>query len=494
MRRSCEVCRHQLVLLLAAAMAMAVDPSHTLASERSSIESTYELTKYLEYQLKEIKDVYLTYLGPPFNEKDFSPPRPNSTALTLPSAATRLELWHGLENQARLAQNQKAYSVLLAAVRELARSTLCPSLKTSLLHFCTGLDGLLGSISALMTTLGYTLPPQSANVGSNGGELQYVPRGAGGNRPAPLMSQSLYRSRAGTRTESGQRSNQRRSGTKVIRGEREDGVGADLVEKRRGKEGRRAEATGAAGRSGGLREKGKGERGRREKREEPESGKWAGKDADSEDELTQSGGAERWRRRRLLSVSEDGGDTERQPEPSDQVSYLAVGPSGSLQYSYNLNSRHAGDTLREEDGFIVERMLMVEEEKQTDTDAPSSSSSVHHHHQQQQHRRPPRSILSPTLPPALSTLSLLYQFGTGEEHTLLPQTVPLSLRRGTSLLSPPLSPLFSSSPSSSSLLSVRPTMNDFARKVEGFWILRELQSWLWRSAKDFNRLKKRLRG
>uniref|UniRef100_A0A3B5KS33 Cardiotrophin-like cytokine factor 1 n=1 Tax=Xiphophorus couchianus TaxID=32473 RepID=A0A3B5KS33_9TELE len=121
-----------------------------------------ELTKYLEYQLKEIKDVYLTYLGPPFNEKDFSPPRPNSTALTLPSAATRLELWHGLENQARLAQNQRAYSILLAAVRELARSTLCPSLKTSLLHFCTGLDGLLGSISALMNSLGYSSPPQAA--------------------------------------------------------------------------------------------------------------------------------------------------------------------------------------------------------------------------------------------------------------------------------------------------------------------------------------------
>uniref|UniRef100_H3D6H3 Cardiotrophin-like cytokine factor 1 n=1 Tax=Tetraodon nigroviridis TaxID=99883 RepID=H3D6H3_TETNG len=132
-----------------------------------SIESTYELTKYLEYQLKEIKDIYLTYLGPPFNEKDFSPPRPNTTALSLPSAATRLELWHGLENQARLAQNQKAYSILLAAVRELARSTLCPSLKTSLLHFCTGLDGLLGSISALMTSLGYTLPPPPTSPSSS---------------------------------------------------------------------------------------------------------------------------------------------------------------------------------------------------------------------------------------------------------------------------------------------------------------------------------------
>lgn len=386
----------------------------------------------------------LTYLGPPFNEKDFSPPRPNSTALSLPSAATRLELWHGLENQARLAQNQKAYSVLLAAVRELARSTLCPSLKTSLLHFCTGLDGLLGSISALMTTLGYALPPPA-----NAGELQYPQRGSGGDRPAPLMSQSLYRSRAGTRTE---RNNQKRSGTRVVRGE-------DGEEKRRGKEARRVDAAG--GRSGGSREKGRGERGRRGRREEPERSE--------EEEIKE---VEAWVRRRLLSISEDG-------EEKVEVSYPGT---DSSQYSYNLNSHHM-DALRKEDGFIV---ASSREETQ-----PSSSSSSTFHHQ----RRPPRSLLSPTLPPPLSTLSLLYQFGAGEEHTILSQPVPLSLQRGTSLLSPPLTPLLSSSSTSSaSLLSVRPTMNDFARKVEGFWILRELQSWLWRSAKDFNRLKKRLRG
>ncbi len=54
--------QHQLVLLLAAAMATALDTSHSLASERSSIESTYELTKYLEYQLKEIKDIYVSHI------------------------------------------------------------------------------------------------------------------------------------------------------------------------------------------------------------------------------------------------------------------------------------------------------------------------------------------------------------------------------------------------------------------------------------------------
>ncbi|XP_037635223.1 uncharacterized protein clcf1 [Sebastes umbrosus] len=492
MKRFCGVHQHQLVLLLAAAMATALDPSHNLASERSSIESTYELTKYLEYQLKEIKDIYLTYLGPPFNEKDFSPPRPNSTALSLPIAATRLELWHGLENQARLAQNQKAYSVLLAAVRELARSTLCPSLKTSLLHFCTGLDGLLGSISALMTTLGYALPPPSANDR----ELQYPQRGGGGDRPAPLMSQSLYRFRAGTRTESGQRNSQRRSETRAVRGEREDGVAVDPAEKRRGKEGRRAAAPAAGGRSGGSREKGRGERGRRGRREEPE--KWTASEEErvAEEEEEELEREEGWRKRRLLSINEDG---EEETQPEHRVEVLFPGSDDSLrqpsiqtnnnnnnQYSYNMNLHHI-DTLRKEDGFIVEGRLMVEEEKQTDMAA--SSSTFYHQ------RRPPRSLLSPTLPPALSTLSLLYQFRAGEEHTLLSQPVPLSLQRGTSLLSPALTPLLSSTSSaSSSLLSVRPTMNDFARKVEGFWILRELQSWLWRSAKDFNRLKKRLRG
>ncbi|XP_058505813.1 uncharacterized protein clcf1 [Solea solea] len=505
MKRFCGVHRHQLILLLAVVAVTAMDSSHNLAGERSSIESTYELTKYLEYQLKEIKDVYLTYLGPPFNEKDFSPPRPNSTALTLPSAATRLELWHGLENQARLAQNQKAYSVLLAAVRELARSTLCPSLKISLLHFCTGLDGLLGSISALMTTLSYTLPPASANMRSNSGELQYPQTETDGDQPAPLMSQSLYRSRAGTRTESGQRNNQKRGGTRVVRGEQEDGVNVDQVERRRGKEGRRAEATTAGGRSGGSRERGRGERGRRGKREEPENRKWAAVEEETAgEERDEDQDQDVWaRRRRLLSISEDGVGKETQPEPWVRVSYLSAQRSNSHQqpiidmdddnnqYSYNLNS-HLSDTLREEDGFIAEKGLMVVEEKQTDVQVTTSSSSSAFFHQ----RRPPRSLLSPTLPPPLSTLSLLYQFGGGEKHTLLPQPVPLSLQRGTSLLSPPLTPLLSSSTSSSSssLLSVRPTMNDFARKVEGFWILRELQIWLWRSAKDFNRLKKRFRG
>lgn len=437
MQKFCRVRYPQLVVLLfAAVVSSALD-----ASERSSIESTYELTKYLEYQLKEIKDVYLTYLGPPFNEKDFSPPRPNSTALSLPSAATRLELWHGLENQARLAQNQRAYSILLAAVRELARSTLCPSLKTSLLHFCTGLDGLLGSISALMTTLGYSLPASSANMRMLSSDMQRsIPR----DRPAPLMSPGLYRSR--TRAESGQRGNVRRTRTRVVRGDEEEAVDS-----------RRAEAGG--GRSGGAKERGR----RRGKRQEPEKTDWnIEKDAQST----------RIAKRRLLALTEE---PEFSLLPPGTKMETDLHSDNYNTFSYNLNAPY-GDTIRKEDGVIAERGLSVTVTRDSKRSATLKYSK---------HHRSTRSLLPSTIPPPLSTLSLLYQFGTGEEHTLLPQPVPLSLRKG--LYSPPVR---SSTPSSS--LSVRPTMNDFARKVEGFWILRELQSWLWRSAKDFNRLKKRL--
>ncbi|KAF7228237.1 uncharacterized protein clcf1 [Nothobranchius furzeri] len=474
--RSFGKVNQMITFLLAAAVSLAAEPSHTLASERSSIESTYELTKYLEYQLKEIKDVYLTYLGPPFNEKDFTPPRPNSTALTLPSAATKVKQWHELENQARLVQNQRAYSILLAAVRELARSTLCPSLKISLLHFCTGLDGLLGSISALMTSLGYSSPPQSVNVGGNAGERHSLQRGPGAIQPASLMSPRPYRSIS----RSGQRSSQRRSGTKGTRGEREDSISVGAMDKRRGRDGRRSEPT-TPQRSGRL--KGKGERVRREKREELA---WT---LEEEQHRQVEGKG----RRRLLNIEEDEGEKDREHEIKVELSYLSSGgvitqkETYNNQYKFNSKS-HNRDTLQG-DGFSLGRNTeLIHQEKQTNIDSSSSSFDVHH--------RPPRSLLPPTLPPPLSTLSLLYQLEAGEEHTLLPQTVPPSLQRSTSLLSPPLSPLLSSSTTSasSSLLSVRPTMNDFSRKVEGFWILRELQSWLVRSAKEFSCLKKAIRG
>lgn len=331
-----------------------------------------------------------------------------------------------------------------------------------------------------MTSLGYTLPPPSSADNRNNAEgLQYPQMGAGGDKPAALMSQHIYGSRAGSRTESGQKKSQRRSGERVVGGE------TALGGKRRGTEGRRATLGGR--RSGGSREKSGGNGRRTTRQAEPESKSFR-KDSvevwkEEDKGLQEDGQEEQWRRRRLLSFSEG-------EEKMMKVSYLSNRnlqmDNEHNQHSYNLNAHHT-DTYREEDGFFVHgrRHLLVEEERQTVT---SSSSSFHQKH------RPPRSLLSSTLQPSLSTISLLYELGGGEEHTLLSQPVPLSLQRGTALLAPPLTPFLSSTSPSSSLLSVRPQMNDFARKVEGFWILRELQSWLWRSAKDFNRLKRRLRG
>ncbi|KAJ8269405.1 hypothetical protein COCON_G00120120 [Conger conger] len=362
----------QLALLLAAVVVSAEgsDPALSLSSERSSIERTYELTKYLEHQLREIKNTYLSYLGPPFSDPDFSPPRPNTTALSLPSAATRLDLWRGLENRARLAQNHRAYSVLLGAVRELARATLCPYLQSSLLHFSTGLDGLLGSISGLMTTLGYSLPLQYYSLptgvpraGLQEAELQ-GPEPIRVNLTRLLMDEILQNFF----------SNSNNKGSNNVAN------GNHLVSRENAQD------------------------------DEPRPG-W---ESHTQDKLELIRGKE--------------GDREREDFPT-----FTSPPS--------LHPRHS--------------------------------------------RSLPSSLYTSTLHPPLSPLSLFYQFGAREGHTHLSDLAP-----GGGALSPP-APLLSSL--SSTPLLHPPSLNDFSRKVESFWVLRELQSWLWRSAKDFNRLKKKLR-
>ncbi|CAB1337274.1 unnamed protein product [Coregonus sp. 'balchen'] len=476
----------QLTLLLAAAVAsvQVPEPSLSLSNERTSIERTYELTKYLEHQLREIKDTYLSYLGPPFSDPDFSPPRPNSTTLSLPSAATRLELWRGLENRARLAQNQRAYSVLLGAVRELARSTLCPYLQSSLLHFSTGLDSLLGSISSLMNTQGYALPPA-------GIEAQYLQRDTGGDReamgrrPSPLMSQGLYKAGAEAGPKRLPLGDQMGAGTTrgAVRGQKEESTRREMTERERGRAGRRAEVTGAVVRSVGSRQEERGERGRKGRRREAEDREGASEDRE---ELERRGGRDRWGRR-LLSVSEEGERTVKQgPLDSDTRVTLSFSDRQTFPqqqqllnnnnnnnydhnnlYSYNFNY-HPQNKDRAREGDTENRA--TEEEQYIIRESASLLSSSPSFHPQ---RRSPRSLFSPPLSP----LSLFYPFGTGpgEGHTLLSEPVPLSLRRGPPLLPPPpLPPILSSSP----LLAVRPALNDFSRKVEGFWVLRELQSWL----------------
>ncbi|XP_066506106.1 uncharacterized protein clcf1 [Hoplias malabaricus] len=356
-----EVSRLLLLLLLRAVVVGCVqvqDHAAMLSSERTTIERTYELTKYLDHQLKEIKDTYLSYLGPPFSDPGFSPPRPNISFLSVPSAATRVDLWRGLENGVRLAQNQRAYSVLLSAVRELARSTLCPYLQSSLLHFCSGLSGLLGSISGLMNALGYTPPLQGNGVSAHryGPPMTLQQKRLRQNGPVPLRG-NLSRITG----------NLTASGTPRIDADRK---------KQRDRE-----------------------RGRRGRRREGESWPERGEEEEERDE-----GLERWgRRRKLLSFAND-------PKSSN-----------------NNNDIH----------------VTVEEEEHRSVPLLFTPPSLHH-------QRSGRSLHPP------STLS------------------PLPL------------PLLYSDPE-------RPALNDFTRKVEGFWVLRELQSWLWRSAKDFTRLKKRLR-
>ncbi|KAJ8262506.1 hypothetical protein GJAV_G00167220 [Gymnothorax javanicus] len=496
---------HVLLALLWAAVIIAAkvpDPALSLPNERSSIERTYELTKYLEHQLRDIKDTYLSYLGPPFSDPDFSPPRPNTTALSLPSAATRLDLWRGLENRARLAQNHRAYSVLLAAVRELARATLCPYLQSSLLHFSAGLDGLLGSISGLMTTLGYSLPTDYYSL------------------PSALHSE------AGT--------------VNIEGGARRDRDGQRSREERDREPRRDAAKEGASAFSPSLSWEERGRRGMQERWQGQGHPVERGKRESKEEEVGKDGAG--WEgRRRLLSLSEETETNSRGDEAEFGESYLGLSlhlydsaqntvseaPGERLQetellgreptrvnltqllmdeilQSFYGNSNNKGensvvsgnhplrrenaqdDEPRPESERHAQDMLELIRRKKGDEGGdkfPSFTSlqSLHPRHS----RSLPASLYTSTLHPPLSPLSLFYQFSAKEGHTLLSDLVS----EGPGL--PPSATILSSF-SSASLLHP-PTLNDFSRKVESFWVLRELQSWLWRSAKDFNRLKKKLR-
>ncbi|XP_035280528.1 uncharacterized protein clcf1 isoform X2 [Anguilla anguilla] len=503
--RHTKVHHLQVALLLAAVVvsAQVSDPALSLSNERSSIERTYELTKYLEHQLREIKDTYLSYLGPPFSDPDFSPPRPNTTALSLPSAATRLDLWRGLENRARLAQNHRAYSVLLGAVRELARATLCPYLQSSLLHFSAGLDGLLGSISGLMTTLGYSLPPQYFSLPTGGTVQPEAGTVGGGTR----------REREGDRA----REEREREGDyrRELAKEGASTFNPSQSREERGRRGRQQRWEGQANpMEGGNRESEEGEDGEMEG--------WGGK-------------------RRLLSLREEVETNSRRSLAEFGEGYLGsrfhlydsgrhslsqtpqAGPQGAeLQVSepirVNLtqllmdeilpsfygNSNNKGNNNVANGNHLLSRenthedelrlgweshaqdMLELIGEKEGDRGrdhfpAFTSPPSLHPRHS----RSLPSSLYTSTLHPPLSPLSLFYQFSAREGHTLLSDLAP-----GVHAVPPP-APLLSSL-SSTSLLHP-PSLNDFSRKVESFWVLRELQSWLWRSAKDFNRLKKKLR-
>ncbi|KAL4641708.1 cardiotrophin-like cytokine factor 1 [Arapaima gigas] len=509
--RQGEVRHLQLALLLAAVVAsdQLSDPILTIENERSSIERTYELTKYLEHQLREIKDTYLSYLGPPFSDPDFSPPRPNTTALSLPSAATRLDLWRGLENRARLAQNHRAYSVLLGAVKELAQATLCPYLQSSLIHFSVGLDGLLGSISGLMTTLGYALPPSYYSSQT---------RGAADPNPDPL-TMNYYNSQLGRMPAPISLPWSSRYSQNV------PGIGG-------------VETKPVADIEGQMDERDPhsdemdfdSSQNPKEEEEEEREGRWqagpaAGDDSDEgPEELTGEEEIEGWgSRRRLLSIPEVG-----EPEGSQHKKSLKTGSRNKHphdRYSRAVRlfdaSQHTRTqthvaSLREElknshSSRVGHLTRKAHQQSLNRNDNTSHLSDVHLQFEginelserrrsrkinavrdgiffsstspAPRHRFPrsmPSSLYTSTVHPPLSPFTLLYQLGSHEDHTLLADLTTVS--------SLPMLSSLSSAP-----LLAPPSLNDFSRKVESFWVLRELQSWLWRSAKDFNRLKKRLR-
>ncbi|XP_062433152.1 cardiotrophin-like cytokine factor 1 [Rhea pennata] len=122
-----------------------------------SIQKTYDLTRYLEHQLRTLAGTYLNYLGPPFNEPDFNPPR-LARAERVPSATVDFDLWRGLTDNARLAANYRAYSRLLCYLRGLDGQAGTAELRHSLGHFCSSLQGLVVSIAGVMSSLGYPLP------------------------------------------------------------------------------------------------------------------------------------------------------------------------------------------------------------------------------------------------------------------------------------------------------------------------------------------------
>ncbi|XP_015687347.2 LOW QUALITY PROTEIN: cardiotrophin-like cytokine factor 1 [Protobothrops mucrosquamatus] len=126
---------------------------------RQSIQQMYDLTRYLEHQLHTLAAIYLNYLGPPFNEPDFDPPRIIGVE-AVPSATVDIQEWHSLNDNARLAANYQAYSHLLCYLRTMdgTAPTALPSLRHSLAHFRASLQGLLGSIAGIMASLGYSLP------------------------------------------------------------------------------------------------------------------------------------------------------------------------------------------------------------------------------------------------------------------------------------------------------------------------------------------------
>ncbi|XP_053306568.1 cardiotrophin-like cytokine factor 1 [Spea bombifrons] len=151
-----------LVSILHMASLNALNVTDPLA--RTSIQKSYDLTKYLEHQLRSLAGPYLNYLGPPFNDPDFNPPRAGGPE-TIPSASVDFHMWRNLNDGLRLAENHRAYSLLLCYLRSIDGEVARAELRRSLGRFCTSLQGLVVSIAGVMSSLGYQ-PPQELATSS----------------------------------------------------------------------------------------------------------------------------------------------------------------------------------------------------------------------------------------------------------------------------------------------------------------------------------------
>lgn len=71
-------------------------------------------------------------------------------------------MWRNLNDSLRLAENHRAYSVLLCYLRSIDSEVARTELRRSLGRFCTSLQGLVVSIAGVMSSLGYNPPPELA--------------------------------------------------------------------------------------------------------------------------------------------------------------------------------------------------------------------------------------------------------------------------------------------------------------------------------------------
>ncbi|XP_043539280.1 cardiotrophin-like cytokine factor 1 [Chiloscyllium punctatum] len=99
----------------------------------------------------------MDYLGPPFDNPDFDPPRLNRTE-AIPSATLEVSAWRNLGDQHRLMENLRAYTLLLRCLGDVDRELTNPALRLTFQHFCASVRGLTISISGLVTSLGYPEP------------------------------------------------------------------------------------------------------------------------------------------------------------------------------------------------------------------------------------------------------------------------------------------------------------------------------------------------